>query len=54
MSEGYDVDASDPLYSKNVLAGMHKEDKIKQQDLKSNRVKASDPTKGDFLGPWAG
>ena len=29
MKEGYDVDASDPLFSKNVLAGMHIEDKLR-------------------------
>ncbi|CAD8171248.1 unnamed protein product [Paramecium pentaurelia] len=54
MKEGYDVDAADPLFSKNVLAGMHKEDKLKQQELKQNRVKANDPSKGEFMGPWAG
>lgn len=54
IRDGFDVDAEDSNYNKNALAGMHKEDKIKREEIKSNRVKANDPTKGDFMGPWAG
>lgn len=33
---------------------MHKEDKLKRDNLKAERIKANDPGKGDYMGPWAG
>ena len=54
IKSGYDVDAEDPLFNKNVLAGMHKQDKQRKEEIKQNRIKANDPALGDYMGPWAG